>query len=89
MQITILGLVLVPLSLIWAMNPVRLLQLAFGDSALYFANERNQTIIDAVERLLDEPGLADTLCTCGRARSAALNWDVSARMLGDAVQRVR
>jgi hypothetical protein len=29
MPITILGLVLVPLSLIWAMNPVRLLQLAF------------------------------------------------------------
>ena len=29
MQITILGLALVPLTLIWAMNPVRLLQLAF------------------------------------------------------------
>jgi hypothetical protein len=29
MQITILGLVLVPLTLIWAMNPVRLLELAF------------------------------------------------------------
>jgi hypothetical protein len=89
MQITILGLALVPLTLIWAMNPVRLLQLAFGDSALYFANERKQTIIDAVERLLDELGLADTLCTCGRARAAALSWDNSARVLGDAVRRVR
>jgi hypothetical protein len=89
MQITILGLVLVPLSLIWAMKPVRLLQRAFGDSALYFANERKQTMIDAVERLLDEPGLADTLRTRGRARSAALSWDVSAHRLGDAVQRVR
>jgi hypothetical protein len=62
MQITILSLVLVPLTLSWAMNPVRLLQLAFGGSALYFANNRNQTIIDAVERLLDEPGLARSCC---------------------------
>src|SRR3984885_5185362 len=29
MRLTILGLALVPLTLIWAMNPVRLLQLAF------------------------------------------------------------
>jgi glycosyltransferase involved in cell wall biosynthesis len=60
-----------------------------GDSALYFDNESRQTIIEAVERLLDEPGLADTLRTRGRARAAALSWDASARVLGDAVRRVR
>jgi glycosyltransferase involved in cell wall biosynthesis len=60
-----------------------------GDSALYFVNERKQTIIAAIERLLDEPGLADTLRTRGRARAAALSWDASARVLGDAVRRVR
>lgn len=60
-----------------------------GDSALYFANERKQTIIDAIERLLDEPGLADTLRAAGLARAATLSWDASARMLGDAVRRVQ
>jgi glycosyltransferase involved in cell wall biosynthesis len=60
-----------------------------GDSALYFANEQKQSIIAAVERLLDEPGLADTLRMRGRARAAALSWDASARVLGDAVRRVR
>jgi glycosyltransferase involved in cell wall biosynthesis len=60
-----------------------------GDSALYFDNDRKQTIVDAIERLLDEPGLADTLRAGGWARAAGLNWDASARRLGDAVRRVR
>jgi glycosyltransferase involved in cell wall biosynthesis len=60
-----------------------------GDSALYFVNAEKQSIIDAIERLLDEPGLAETLRTDGRARAAALSWDASARKLGDAVRRVR
>jgi glycosyltransferase involved in cell wall biosynthesis len=60
-----------------------------GDSALYFTSDRKQSIVDAVERLLDEPGLADTLRARGHARSAALSWDASARTLGDAVRRVR
>jgi glycosyltransferase involved in cell wall biosynthesis len=60
-----------------------------GDSALYFDNQRQATIVQAVERLLDEPGLADTLRSLGRDRAAALSWDASARVLGDAVRRVR
>jgi glycosyltransferase involved in cell wall biosynthesis len=60
-----------------------------GDSALYFSNDRYLTIVDAVERLLDEPGLANTLRVRGRARSAVLSWDASARVLGDVVRRVR
>lgn len=60
-----------------------------GDSALYFSNDRPKTILDAIERLLDEPGLADTLRDRGHARAAALSWDTSARILGDAVRRAR
>jgi glycosyltransferase involved in cell wall biosynthesis len=60
-----------------------------GDGALYFSNERKQSIIDAIEWLLDETGLADTLRARGRARSALLSWDASARVLGDVVRRVR
>ncbi len=60
-----------------------------GDSALYFANDRKQTIIDLLERLLDEPGLADRLSLRGRARAADLSWDKSARLLGEVVRGVR
>ena len=45
--------------------------------------------VDVVERLLDEPGLADTLRSRGRARAAALSWDASARVLRDVVRRLQ
>jgi glycosyltransferase involved in cell wall biosynthesis len=60
-----------------------------GDSALYFSNERKQSIIDAIDWLMDEPGLADTLRARGRARSSLLSWDASARVLGDVMRRVQ
>jgi glycosyltransferase involved in cell wall biosynthesis len=60
-----------------------------GDAALYFDNRQQATIVQAVERLLDEPGLAEKLRTVGRNRAAALSWDASARVLGDAVRRAR
>jgi glycosyltransferase involved in cell wall biosynthesis len=60
-----------------------------GDGALYFSNERKQSIIDAIEWLLDEPDLADTLRAGGRARASVLSWDASARVLGDVVRRLR
>ncbi len=60
-----------------------------GDSALYFVGDRKQTVTAAIERLLDEAGLADDLRTKGRARAIALSWKASARALGDVVRRVQ
>ncbi|MBS0558654.1 MAG: glycosyltransferase family 4 protein [Proteobacteria bacterium] len=60
-----------------------------GDSALYFDNDEPCSIMLAVERLLDEDGLAERLRERGRARSAALSWEASARALGDVVRRLR
>ncbi len=60
-----------------------------GNGALYFDSSDGKTISDAVERLLDEVGLADRLRTYGEARAKDLNWDASARILGDVVRRVQ
>jgi glycosyltransferase involved in cell wall biosynthesis len=57
-----------------------------GDSALYFTSDGRLSIIAAVERLLDEEGLAAELRTKGLARAASLSWDASARILGDVVR---
>lgn len=60
-----------------------------GDGALYFDAGDRRAIIDTVERLLDEPGLADSQRARGRSRAAALSWDAAARALGHVVQRLR
>lgn len=60
-----------------------------GESALYFAGNDRRTITGAVERLLDEHGLADELRARGRAQAARLSWDASARALADVVQDVQ
>jgi glycosyltransferase involved in cell wall biosynthesis len=60
-----------------------------ADGALYFANGDRCTIIAALERLLDEDGLADALRARGRARAAAFSWDASGRALGHVVRRVQ
>jgi len=57
-----------------------------GDSALYFDIGDRHAIIDTVERLLDEPGLASALRTSGLSRASILTWDAAARLLGDIVQ---
>lgn len=56
--------------------------------ALYFDNGDRRTIIEAVERLMDEDCLADRLRARGRARAACLTWEASARALGDVVRGV-
>ncbi|WP_284944673.1 glycosyltransferase family 4 protein [Acidisoma cladoniae] len=58
-----------------------------GEDALYFDNDAPVSIVRAVERLLDETGLADTLKARGLARAASLSWDASARRLADVVRR--
>jgi glycosyltransferase involved in cell wall biosynthesis len=57
-----------------------------GDSALYFDTEVPNSITLAVERLLEEPGLAEALRARGLQRAGALSWVASARKLGDVVQ---
>lgn len=60
-----------------------------GDSALYFAQAGEPTIVAALDRLLDEPGLADDLRCQGRTRAVSLSWDASARALGELIQRIQ
>jgi glycosyltransferase involved in cell wall biosynthesis len=60
-----------------------------ADGALYFSPGDQQSIIAAVERLLDETGLADDLRVRGRVRAAALSWKASARALGQVVRRMQ
>ena len=57
-----------------------------GDSALYFDTDVPQSITLAVERLLDEPGLAEDLRARGAQRAGSLSWMASARKLGDVVR---
>jgi glycosyltransferase involved in cell wall biosynthesis len=57
-----------------------------GEGALYFVNGDGRAISEAVERLLDEDGLADALRARGQTRVAALSWDASARTLGEVVR---
>jgi glycosyltransferase involved in cell wall biosynthesis len=57
-----------------------------GDSALYFDPAAPQSITLAVERLLEEPGLAADLRARGLVRAGALSWVASARRLADVVQ---
>jgi glycosyltransferase involved in cell wall biosynthesis len=60
-----------------------------GDGALYFPNDDSRRIVDVVERLLDEEGLADRLRARGRERAAALSWESSARALGRVVTQLQ
>jgi glycosyltransferase involved in cell wall biosynthesis len=59
-----------------------------GDAALYFDTETPQSITRAVERLLEEPGLAADLRARGLQRAGALSWVSSARRLAGVVQSV-
>jgi hypothetical protein len=44
-----------------------------GDAALFFDPRRPESIVDALLRLLDEPGLAEALARRGQARLSALD----------------
>jgi glycosyltransferase involved in cell wall biosynthesis len=52
-----------------------------GDAALWFDAEGPATPAAALARLLDEPGLPDTLRVAGRARASLYSWDAAARRL--------
>jgi glycosyltransferase involved in cell wall biosynthesis len=52
-----------------------------GEAALWFDAEGPATPAAALARLLDEPGLGDTLRDAGRARAALYSWDAAARRL--------
>ncbi|GAB0117735.1 glycosyltransferase family 4 protein [Acidisoma sp. 7E03] len=58
-----------------------------GDDALYAALDEPAALLAAIERLLDEPGLAQDLRKRGLRRASALSWTASARLLGDVVRQ--
>jgi glycosyltransferase involved in cell wall biosynthesis len=60
-----------------------------GDAALYFAVDKKQTIIAAIDRLLDETDVAEDLRRRGHARAASLSWEASAVTLGGVIQSVQ
>jgi len=52
-----------------------------GDAALWFDPDAPTSLAQALERLLDEPGLRDGLVAAGRARAARFTWDGAAAAL--------
>jgi glycosyltransferase involved in cell wall biosynthesis len=52
-----------------------------GDAALWFDAEGPRRPADAIARLLDEPGLRETLATRGRVRAALFTWPRAAETL--------
>lgn len=58
-----------------------------GEDALYFTMDDPTSLVDAVSRMMDEPGLRDSLVQRGMARAEKLSWITSARLLRDAAQR--
>ena len=59
------------------------------DNALYFVSGDSRSVIQVVERLLDEPGLGEDLRLRGPIHAAGLNWPTSAQALGDIVRRLQ
>ena len=58
------------------------------DRALYFSVGDRASIVLALERLLDEPGIAEDLRVRGRAHASGLSWATAARGLGDVVRQL-
>ena len=52
-----------------------------GDAALWFDNDGPRRLPDALARLLDEPGLGETLRARGRSRAAGYSWRGAAERL--------
>ncbi|MCB8881749.1 glycosyltransferase family 4 protein [Acidisoma cellulosilytica] len=58
-----------------------------GEDALYFTMDDPASLVGAVERMLDEPGLRDDLSRRGLQRAQKLSWMASARLLCDVAGR--
>ncbi len=58
-----------------------------GDAALLFDPRDERAIAAALQRLLDEPGLAEDLRARGRARVSLFTWDRTARLTLDSYAR--
>lgn len=56
-----------------------------GDAALLFEPEAPGSLVAALTRLLDQPGLAEELGARGRARAARFTWRAAAEALRDAL----
>ena len=59
-----------------------------GEDALYFTMDDPASLVGAIERLLDEPGLRGDLSARGLLRAEKLSWLASARLLGDVTRRI-
>lgn len=57
-----------------------------AEAALWFDADGPATPAAALRRLLDEPGLADTLRAAGHARAALYSWDAAAKRLLDIIR---
>jgi glycosyltransferase involved in cell wall biosynthesis len=58
-----------------------------GDDALYADLAEPASLVSAITRLLDEPGLRAGLRARGRARAERLSWTASARLLGEVLRQ--
>ena len=59
-----------------------------GEDALYFAMDKPASLVEAVERLLDQPGLRADLRQRGLDRAERLSWLSAARLLGNVLQQM-
>jgi len=58
-----------------------------GDGALLFEPDDESAIAVALQRLLEEPGLAERLRARGLARAREFSWERSARLTFDSYAR--
>jgi glycosyltransferase involved in cell wall biosynthesis len=59
-----------------------------GEDALYFAMDKPASLVEAVERLLDQPGLRADLRQRGLDRAERLSWLSAARLLGNVLHQM-
>lgn len=60
-----------------------------GEAALWFDADAPESLPAALARLLDEPGLAASLASAGRARAAMFTWRAAAERLLAAIEEPR
>jgi glycosyltransferase involved in cell wall biosynthesis len=59
-----------------------------GDAALYFDPRHSQELESAIERLLNDRALRDTLIARGKTRAAQFRWEEAARQTVEVLRRV-